>query len=222
MTMLEIKDKGVFRVEKSAEHLQMWTESGWRLVAVLEEQDTMPVIDQVLAVGAAQQYMGSAYGQPAQTAHVTKYLPHTFNRYLLLKDEDTVIIELRNDLKTAQERLGKESQDFNAFKKQVEADLKAHELLQGQYKTVAADYMRVVQEFKEFKAEAEMKSKADADQLKEAAIAIEKYANIRKTAYERILEGEFDERIEGIEAGDFGDGCDPVADVPEGSGLHPQ
>lgn len=217
---LEIKDKGVFRVENNAEHLQMWTESGWRLVAVLEEQDTMSVTDQVLT-GPPQQYMGSAYGQPSQYANVTKYLPHTFNRYLLLKDEDTVITELRNDLKTAQERLGKESQDFNAFKKQVEVDLKAYELLQGQSKTVAADYLRVVQEFKEYRAEAELKSKEDADKLKEAAIAIEKYATIRKTAYERILEGEFDERIEGIEAGDFGDRRDPVADVPEGSGLHP-
>ena len=72
---LEIKDKGVFRVENNAEHLQMWTESGWRLVAVLEEQDTMSVTDQVLT-GPPQQYMGSAYGQPSQYANVTKYLPH--------------------------------------------------------------------------------------------------------------------------------------------------
>ena len=220
MTMLEIKDKGVFRVENSADHLQMWTESGWRLVAVLEEQDTMSVTDQVLT-GPPQQYMGSAYGQPAQTANVTKYLPRTFNRYLLLKDEYTVIHELRNNLAAAQERLGKEVKDFNEYKTKVSADLQSYEHMKQDHKTIGEGYQRIDKEFKEYRAEAEMKSKADADQLKEAAIAIEKYANIRKTAYERILEGEFDERIEGIEAGDFGDGCDPVAEVPEGSGLHP-
>ena len=211
--MLEVQEKGIFRVENDASQIEFWTKAGWRLMAVFEDSEPMVASEQVVIPPIP----GSCY---VNTQNITKYLQISKHKYLLFKDEESAMSELLANLKQAQESHSKVEEDFKAFKKQSEAAIKELEALKREHKDICAGYQRIDKEAKEFEAEAMLKSKSDSDKIKELTLALENAHQRKKTAYERILEGEFDERVESLEAGDLGDRCEPVADLPQGSGVH--
>lgn len=207
--MLEIKEKGIFQVVEDAGQLQNWSSAGWRLVAVLEKEIPYPVTESIQIQGMQL----ATYGAQQPYTQSTKYLTHKVQSFLLVHEEDSVLAKMKADLDAAHTRLGQETKDFDDFKKQAALDLKALELAKRYVAEVGDAHTRLKEEFEAYKARVEA-------ELKEATLVIKMYSTMRKTAYERILEGEFDERVEGIEAGDFGDGRDPVAGVPEAAGVH--
>jgi hypothetical protein len=214
--MLEITEKGIYRVEDQDIHVRGLTEAGWQLVAVLQDSELARVIETLVIPPLP----GQSF---VNTQNIEKQYPVSKTKYLLVKNEMTALWEVQTELKAALERLGKETKEFNEYKKKAEGAAKEHETLVREHHEICQGYQRIDKEFKQYKAETEAKLKEAEAKLKEAALAIEKYGTIRKTAYEHvldgILEGTYDERVESLEARDFGDGCDPVADLPEGPGV---
>jgi hypothetical protein len=215
--MLPITEIGVYRVI-NADQLQTYTESGWKLVAVLENEAPSPFTEQVPLQNLSVPSIFPGGNQPHITA--TKWLSTKSSTFLVIMDEQTTLAKMQAELKVAQEQLSKEVRDFDAFKALIANDAKKYDEMKRDHHTISGALLQLDKEFLEYKAKAEAELKAGEEKLKEAASTIQKY--MRKTAYERILEGEFDERIESVEAGDFGYGRKPVADVPQEPGVHPK
>jgi hypothetical protein len=222
--MLKIDEKGVCQVLEDANQLYAMTQGGWRLVAVLDKEMPFPVMENVPVpfqpAGASYQVTPS-FQQP--TWHANKY-----PIFLLVQDEDVAIKLLRDELSAAHERIGVEVKEANGWKAKAAAVQKDLDALRRDHATLGQGYERIKAELADYKNKVDAKFH-EADTMMAMAAALKQEAEDakakytqRKTAYERILEGEFDERVEGIEAGDFGDGRDQVAGVPQDPGVHPE
>ena len=214
--MLEVQERGVYKVI-DADQLHAYTAIGWRLVTVLENETPISFMEQTPLQNVTVTSNWSVEQPHIQT---TKWLSTKRPSFLVVQDEESKLAEMQGQLVFAQNRLDKEIKDFSDFKALVANDALEYERLKHDHRANTDAYLRLDKDFWAYKAKTEAELKAGEKMLQEAALAIEKYGNIRKTAYERILEGEFDERIEDIEAGDFGNGRESVADVPQEPGIH--
>lgn len=204
--MLKVEDKGVFKVVDGSQ-VESWTSMGWRLVAVLENDMPMPFSDTenfhtsnstpVYNMGQ-QQYGMTPCGYI--TATNTRYHPTKTQTFLLHLGEDALvadlnyqILNLKNELAEAKEQ---NKQLIVVEKASAEFEKRLADLITTQAKTVE-------QVSAGSKALADYKTEV-AEKLKSAEEIIARDATRKRTAYEKVVEGAFDDDVEGVEIGAVG------------------
>jgi hypothetical protein len=200
--MFPITEKGIFKIV-GAHDLEMWTGMGWRLVAVLENEMPMPFSDVENfqnAIMPGQNSFNPLGGFTSATS--TKYHPTRTPQFLLCQSEDSAIAGLNAKIFEQAEKLKdalKVEKDFAEMSKANVAYLERCNIAETEVKRLTEQITRDNKMFA-----AKMIEIAD-----KAAFAEKILASRKRTAYERISEGEYDDRAETLEERDVGDTRNP-------------
>jgi hypothetical protein len=206
--MLKIEDKGVFQVVDSSQ-VQRLTSMGWRLVVVLDNEMAMPWSDTENFQASTQHTtfnnMGvQQYGSTPcgfVTATNTKFHPHKTQMFLLMQDEESAIAILHARIQTLESEVAKTTD----LKKLLGETEMARDDLEERWKTYVGDHARleaqvsaVTKALTDYKAEvADTVAKAE-EKWAEAVCVIDVH-KMRRTAFERVVEGGFDDTVEGVD-----------------------
>ncbi len=208
--MLRIEEKGIFKVVQE-DQLESWTSMGWRLVAVLNNQTALPFMDsemiphlQFTGTPTSIPTYGNQYGNTTPMAMNTRHHTVQSSSFLLVLEEENAIGTLKAEIGVLEAKLKE------AFVAEATAT-KAHTQgvatlagLQRQHTELESTYKRTLdlvgaaeRALVDYKAEV-------ADKLKQADEIIARDKDRRRTVYERIVEGGYDDTVESVEAGDVG------------------
>jgi hypothetical protein len=187
--MLPITEKGVFKVV-DASQLEAMTYQGWRLIAVLEQQTTMPFCD-METIPIAPTYNGAP-----STMSVSNSRHHHLRSqmFLLMQDEDSTITKLKTEIGEMWKR---------------NAELVATEKKTAEVRDAAVKSLTAAEEANK-KLTSENKVLAENVVHANAALDMHKHEvaellQRRRTAYERVAEGgEYDDGVESVEERDVG------------------
>jgi hypothetical protein len=204
---MRIEEKGIFKVEPDATRLEYWTSLGWRLVAVLESQAAVPFQDTEnfpnplgglvnQPTGGLQNYgMGTA---PVYTAYSTRHHPMRAYSFLLVLEEDSAIAQMKAEVAQRDEKI----RLLGEVEKQVGEARTFATSLEERLKNLEVAHARTLGELTAAnKAHADYKAEV-AEKMKAAADIIEKDKDRKRTAYERLVEGGYDDSVEGVEERD--------------------
>ena len=212
---MRIHEKGVFKVVSSSSELEMWTMSGWRLVAVLDNSTVQTLTGyENVPIGFNSLYQANQGSYNTQgypnLPYVTESRQVTTNHtirtqtYLLLQDEQSAITTLTNKISEAEAKLNESSKVV----KDHEARLKA---LQAELESTGVYMKGVCEDRDRWKGQVDILQKAYAtfkeevlEKLTQAAVVLEHDKERRRTSYERVVQGDFDGRVESVEAGSDG------------------
>lgn len=212
--MLPIAEKGIHKVVDAAS-LEQWTGLGWRLVAVLENESAAPFADlenfpnnPILTPGSMVPYnTGSGY----VSATSTRYHQTRAPTFLLMQDEESALAALRHDLAVKGDQLRKTAEELVAQKKVLDAEINANAEIAKNLAdlTKASEALRtrvadLGTELKDAKTAHELYRAEVAEKAAQAEAIVERDKVRRRTAYERITEGVYDDRVEDVEERDVG------------------
>jgi hypothetical protein len=187
--MLPITDKGLFKVV-DASQLEMWTSQGWVLVAVLEDQSDMENFPHPVQYSGAPSFISTSN---------SKWHDQKVSSFLLRLDEECAIKRL-HDENTSLRAQAATIPELNKKLIQLEKDLKGafeyqekaqehFDALMGRFDTSEKDCRSRANDLVQYKAEV-------AETMKQAQAIIE---SRKRTSYERVAEGEFDDGVESVE-----------------------
>ena len=216
--MLEIKEKGIYKVVDSSQ-VESWTCLGWRLVAVLENETVMPWSDTENFPANTPYNQGMLQNQylvPSGyvTATNVRYHATSSPLFLLVQDEEAVAANLQHKVNTLETELaGLKKDSGDAVKRLVDVEKERNEF-QTRLKSLIETQAKTIEQVSAgSKALADYKAEV-LEKLKAAEEIIARDATRKRTAYERVVEGEFDDDAETLEVGDVRGRREVVADVP--------
>lgn len=197
--MLPITDKGLFKVV-DASQLELLTSEGWVLVAVMDEQVPM-VFSDFENIPQPVTYSG---GMPYIQVQNNKWHDQKTTAFLLRLDEETAIkqlvdenVTLRGQVATIPVKDKKVAELERLLADAVQASMRSYD----QIKDLKADFE---------KSQLESRAHGDAlvhyrQEVHEMVTRAQAIIDQRKrTAYERIAEGDFNDGVESVEERDVG------------------
>ena len=197
--MLRIEEKGIFKVVTDHSQLEWMTQQGWRLVAVLESESTMMMNDTenfpfIANPNAGMYNSGVGY----TTATATRHHPFRSQSFLLFMDEESVVKKLNGELIARDVKIAAASET----EKLAVAYQKSADELAAKLKDLIETHRQVLDKgIAERKASEDYKAEV-ADKMKRAEEILLREKERRQTAYERVANGEYDDRIESVEERD--------------------
>lgn len=204
--MLAIRDKGVYKLV-DASQLELATRTGWRLVAVLDQQSPMSYCD-MENIATVPTYSG---GPTTMMVSNTRYHDMKTQMFLVIQDEESIIAGLASEVGSLQENLKnlKEAEKKNAEVR--DAAIKALSEAEAANKTLIDQNQKLAEKeaiahdaLEKYRAEVAEQVRIAKDMAATATAVLEENAQRRKTAYERVAEGEYDDGIESVEERDVG------------------
>lgn len=202
--MLAIQEKGIYKVV-DASQLEVMTCNGWRLVAVLEQQSPMSFCD-METIPTVPTYNGAP---TTMSVSNTRYHDMKTQMFLLVREEESAIVALKAEVVD----LSKKNAELRETEKKTaevrDATIKALTAAEANNKTLAEQNQKLAEKeavandaLTKYKAEvAELVAKAKETSETASAIIAEN-AQRRKTAYERVAEGDYDDGVESVEERD--------------------
>jgi hypothetical protein len=213
--MLRVKEKGLFKVVTSSSELEMWTSCGWRLIAVLDNTavqtltgyENVPIGPNLAYQSAQGTYNTSGYPNPpyvTESRQVTTNHTIRTQSFLLLQDEESAIATFNYKMSEYEAKLHEKDKvtkdqelklkELGVAKVKLEEQVKwwdekekdAH----GKFEALQKQYATFVETV--------------AEKLTQAEAVLERDKERRRTAYERVVQGDFDDTVESFEAGDHG------------------
>lgn len=186
---------------------------GWRLIAVLENETPLAFSDtenfqtshsstDVYTNMGRQQFGVAPSGYI--TAMNTRYHPTKSQTFLLVQDEESVAARLQNRVKELEGELAGLRKESGDARKQFADAARDRDGFQSRLKDLIDTQARTIEQVTAgSKALADYKAEV-AEKLKAAEEVIAKDRALKKTAYERVVEGGFDDDVEGVEVGAVG------------------
>lgn len=211
--MIQLQEKGIYKVV-DASQLESWTSAGWRLVAVLENQTQIPWSDTenfplgMQGVGLGQPQFNQ-YGNPGGfiTGTSTRYHDVKSQSFLIFQDEESVIAKLNAEVAARDEKIklvGDVEKKLGDTLKELGTEREALQKLtveinnlKAELKAEAGKLFLANQTHEAYKLEV-------AERAKQADEIIERDSKRRRTAYERVAEGGYDDGVESLEERDAG------------------
>jgi hypothetical protein len=199
--MIPIEPRGVFRVITDATQLEWMTSSGWRLLAVLDGDVVQPFNDMENFQNALYP-SNNGYSSPGGfvTATSTRYHKVRQVSFLLMQEEDSVIAGLHRQIADGTVKMAEceeKLKSVNDLTKQLELTRSERTTLSTQMGKLETAFTKAIQDLADYKAEV-------AEKLRLAEEAILREKERKRTAYERIAQGDYDDRVESFEERDVG------------------
>jgi hypothetical protein len=197
--MIPIAEKGLFKVVQAHE-VETWSCMGWHVVAVMETEEQTMVSETEnfqMPFGPNMPYSGS--GMAYQSACSTRWKPTRHPTFLMCLGEDVALAKFQQDVVSRDKQIVELSEKLKQYETAQVATAdrvaKAEARIENLVRTTveAEQHARVQGErLAVHLAETEEKRKLYEE-------IIEKDKIRKRTAFERVVEGEYNDAVEGIE-----------------------
>ena len=186
--MIPIAEKGLFKVVQAHE-VETWSCMGWHVVAVMETEEQTMVSETEnfqMPFGPNMPYSGS--GMAYQSACSTRWKPTRHPTFLMCLGEDVALAKFQQDVVARDKQIVELSEKLKQYETAQVATADRVAKAEARIENLVRKGERLAVHL----AETEEKRKLYEE-------IIEKDKIRKRTAFERVVEGEYNDAVEGIE-----------------------
>jgi len=186
--MIPIAEKGLFKVVQAHE-VETWSCMGWHVVAVMETEEQTMVSETEnfqMPFGPNMPYSGS--GMAYQSACSTRWKPTRHPTFLMCLGEDVALAKFQQDVVSRDKQIVELSEKLKQYETAQVATADRVAKAEARIENLVRKGERLAVHL----AETEEKRKLYEE-------IIEKDKIRKRTAFERVVEGEYNDAVEGIE-----------------------